>query len=155
MQLTLMTDYALRMLMYLAQHPDERCTIADIAAVHRISEAHLMKVTHRLSQGGWIITSRGRGGGIRLGAAPSAINVGKVVRSMEPGFALVECFSDDSSCLLTGRCQLSAVLEGALQSFLAHLDGCTLADLTVAPATASAAVRRRALPLAGPSSRRR
>ncbi len=129
MRLTTMTDYALRLLMYVAQQPDRLCTIAEIARVHGISEAHLMKVTHQLGLQGWIETVRGKGGGMRLARAPAHVNLGAVVRSIEPDFDLVECFATGSQCTLTGQCRLAGVLGGALQGFMAHLDGFTLADL--------------------------
>jgi len=129
MRLTLMTDYALRMLLFVAQHPGRLCTIAEIAQAHGISEAHLMKITHELARHGWLATVRGKGGGMRLAHPPEAIGLGAVVRSIEPDFAIVECFTPDSRCVLTGRCRLAGVLGGALDSFLAHLDGHTLADL--------------------------
>lgn len=129
MRLTKMTDYALRLLMYVAQQPERLCTIAEIAQAHGISEAHLMKVTHQLGLQGWVETVRGKGGGMRLAHAPQAINLGAVVRSIEPDFALVECFATGSQCTLTGQCRLTDVLGGALQGFMTHLDGFTLADL--------------------------
>lgn len=129
MRLTLMTDYALRLLMYVAEHEDRLCTISEIAEAHGISVSHLSKVTHQLGQQGWITTIRGKGGGMKLGRLPQEINLGAVVRGIEPDLALVECFSENSSCGLTGRCRLAAVLEGSLQAFLQHLDSYTLADL--------------------------
>ncbi len=133
MRLTVLCDYAMRLLMYVGQHPDRLCTISEIALAHDISEAHLMKVTHQLAQRGWIQTVRGKGGGMRLAHAPEAINLGKLVRSIEPDLDLVECFSSGSSCSLTGNCRLTGILEGALQRFLQHLDDFTLADLLPAP----------------------
>lgn len=124
-----MTDYALRLLMYVAGQPQRLCTIAEVAQAHGISEAHLMKVTHRLGLQGWIETVRGKGGGMRLAHAPRDISLGAVVRSIEPDFELVECFAAGSQCRLGGRCRLAGVLGGALQGFMAHLDGFTLADL--------------------------
>ncbi len=129
MRLTLMADYALRMLMYAAQRPERLCTIAEIAQAHEISETHLMKVTHRLALQGWIETVRGKGGGMRLAHDPRDINLGEVVRGIEPDFDLVECFASDGRCTLTGRCRLAGLLGGALGAFMAHLDGFTLADL--------------------------
>lgn len=129
MRLTLMTDYALRLLMHVARHPGRLCTIAEIAQAHAISEAHLMKVTHQLALRGWIVTVRGKGGGMRLAHAPRDINLGAVVRGIEPDFALVECFSTGNQCVLTGRCGLAEVLTGSLQAFMAYLDGFSLADL--------------------------
>lgn len=129
MRLTLMADYALRVLMYAAQRPERLCTIAEIAQAHEISETHLMKVTHRLALQGWIETVRGKGGGMRLAHDPRDINLGEVVRGIEPDFDLVECFASDGRCTLTGRCRLAGLLGGALGAFMAHLDGFTLADL--------------------------
>jgi Rrf2 family nitric oxide-sensitive transcriptional repressor len=129
MRLTLMTDYALRLLMHVAENPERLCTISEVAEVHGISESHLSKVTHQLGQQGWLITVRGKGGGMRLAREPKDINLGAVVRGIEPDLALVECLAEGSSCGLTGRCRLASVLEGALQAFLTHLDAYTLADL--------------------------
>ena len=134
MRLTTMTDYALRLLMYLAQHPDRLCTIAEAAEAHGISQAHL-KVTHHLGLLGWIETVRGKGGGMRLARPPHEIGVGEVVRDMEPDFQLVECFSGGAgTCAYTGRCALTGVLQSAMQDFLARLDSVTLADVVLPPA---------------------
>lgn len=129
MRLTTMTDYALRLLMYLAQQPDRLCTIAEAAQAHGISETHLMKVTHHLGLLGWIETVRGKGGGMRLAGRPEDINLGDVVRSVEPDFALVECFATGSTCTLTGHCGLALVIHDALQGFMRELDGHTLANV--------------------------
>lgn len=137
-----MTDYALRLLMYLAQHPERLCTIAEVATVHGISEAHLMKITHQLALAGWIETVRGKGGGMHLAAPPEAINLGGVVRSMESDFQLVECFGPANECSITRQCQLASVLQGALDGFMQHLDAHTLADLLPAKPAAAKTGRR-------------
>jgi len=129
MRLTTMTDYAMRLLMYLAHNPDRLCTIAEVAAAYGVSEAHLMKVTHQLGLAGFLETVRGKGGGMRLAAPPAAVNLGEVVRAIEPDFALVECFGNGNRCSLTEYCRLAGIFGGALEAFLSHLDGHTLADL--------------------------
>ena len=134
MRLTQLTDYAMRVLIHLGQQPDRVCTIAEVAARYGVSEAHLMKVTHQLGRAGWIATTRGKGGGMRLARAPQDIRIGEVVRSMEPDFFIVECFSAASSCSLTGSCRLTGVMDGALRQFVEHLDRHTLADLLPPPA---------------------
>ncbi|MDT3679076.1 MAG: Rrf2 family transcriptional regulator [Burkholderiaceae bacterium] len=129
MRLTMMTDYAMRLLMYVAQRPERLCTIAEVARAYDISEAHLMKVTHQLGLAGWIETVRGKGGGMRLAHRPEDINVGAVVRRMESDFQITECFGKTSNCSLTGTCGLTGVLNEALQAFLERLDSHTLADV--------------------------
>ena len=47
MRLTTMSDYAMRLLMYVGQHPERLCTISEVARAYDISEAHLMKITHQ------------------------------------------------------------------------------------------------------------
>ena len=59
MKLTAFTDYSLRVLMYLADVPEGRATIAEVAAFFDISEAHLVKVVHLLGRQG-ILRSRAR-----------------------------------------------------------------------------------------------
>lgn len=129
MRLTAMTDYSLRLLMYVGQHPERLCTIAEIAQVYGVSEAHLMKITHQLGLAGFIETVRGRGGGMRLARPAAEINLGEVVRAIEPDFAIVECFATGNVCSLTGHCRLTGVLHGSLMAFMANLDRYTLADI--------------------------
>jgi Rrf2 family nitric oxide-sensitive transcriptional repressor len=142
MRLTQWTDYALRVLMYCAIHQrrEHAPTIAEIAEVYGISRSHLMKIVMELAAKGWVSTTRGRGGGVRLLKAPEQIVVGEVVRQMEEDFTMVECFSaEGSSCLIDGRCKLKSVLHEALQAYMRVLDGVRLSDL-VAPGEALAKV---------------
>ena len=129
MRLARMTDYAIRLLMYVAQRPERLCTIAEVAAAYDISQTHLMKITNQLALGGWLQTTRGKGGGIRLARPASEILLGDVVRTMEPDFFIVECFSTGHSCMLHGSCELTGVMDGALRSFMEYLDSYTLADV--------------------------
>jgi Rrf2 family nitric oxide-sensitive transcriptional repressor len=129
MRLTTLTDYAMRLLMYIGQHPDRLCTISEIAHAYNISEPHLMKITHRLGQLGWITTVRGKNGGMRLAHPPGDMNLGSIIRDTESDFELVECFASKNSCTLNGQCRLTAIIDGALQDFLKYLDDYTLADI--------------------------
>ncbi|MDC8771262.1 RrF2 family transcriptional regulator [Roseateles albus] len=151
MRLTTMTDYALRMLIYLGQHPERLCTTAEIAQAYDISEAHLTKITHQLGLGGWITTVRGKGGGMRLALAPAEIMLGELVRAIEPDFYLVECLGQGNACGLTGRCRLTGIFNDALAAFLEQLDRYTLADLLSAP-NAGAAGPARAVMLGLPQT---
>lgn len=132
MRLTQWTDYALRVLMFCASHQERETapTIAEIAQVHGISRSHLMKIVMELSAKGWLSTTRGRGGGLRLVLEPSQIVLGEVIRQMEEDFVLVDCFSaEGKTCQIDGRCRLKGVLGKAMQAWMQVLDGVTLADL--------------------------
>lgn len=125
MRLTRYTDYALRVLMHLATHEGRPASISMIARSYGISQNHLMKVVHDLGKAGFIATTRGRGGGIKLARPASEIVVGAVVRHTEDGFDLVDC----ASCLIASACGLPRVLAEAITAFLAVLDRHTLDDL--------------------------
>jgi len=131
MRLTTFTDYALRVLLFLATAPEGRGRIADIASAYRISEHHLVKVVHHLGREGLLANTRGRGGGLRLARPASQINVGHVVRTAEEPSVLVECFAPGGNCAITGSCRLAGALQKAHDAFYEVLDGFTLEDLLV------------------------
>ncbi|WP_372660508.1 Rrf2 family transcriptional regulator [Hydrogenophaga sp.] len=137
MRLTSWTDYTLRVLMYCAacEGREQPVTITEIAEAHGISRSHLTKIVVNLSNQGWLSTTRGRGGGLRLQVPAEHIGLGDVVRQTETDFDMVECFDDGSNqCRLNPACHLKGVLQEALESYLRVLDGVTLADLVRAPA---------------------
>lgn len=130
MQLTQYTDYALRTLIYLAVS-DANVTITEISDRYHISRNHLVKVVHNLGKLGYITTTRGRQGGLKLAFPPEKINIGEVVRRTEPNFHLVECFdAQRNACVITPACRLMVTLDDAFRAFLAVLDQYTLADIT-------------------------
>jgi Rrf2 family nitric oxide-sensitive transcriptional repressor len=134
MRLTLHTDLALRLLMLLAIEPDQLHTIEEAARRYGVSRNHLMKVTQTLAQAGFIESTRGRNGGLRLARPAAAVSLGAVVRATEDGFDLVECFDPARNrCVLTPACGLRGPLDEALLAFLATLDRYSLADLVASP----------------------
>jgi Rrf2 family nitric oxide-sensitive transcriptional repressor len=110
-------------------------TISEISYAHRISRNHLMKIIHNLGKLGYIETMRGRGGGMRLVGRPEDMNVGQLVRQVEPDFAIVECFDPNrhDECVIASACRLQLILDKAVHAFLAVLDDNTLADLLQNP----------------------
>jgi len=129
MRLTSFTDFALRALMRLAGEPARTFATNEIAAEFGISRNHLAKVVRDLADNGFILTQRGAGGGFSLARSAQSITLGEVVRALEGGSALVECFREDGgACALTPRCRLKARLAAARESFMRELDKTTLAD---------------------------
>ena len=105
MQLTIFTDYGLRSLMYLAAQPDKLCSVREIAEHYGISRNHLVKVVHRLAQLGYITSSKGKGGGIRLACKPDELRLGDLVLALEPNMYLVECFNREANtCTVVSVC---------------------------------------------------
>lgn len=138
MRLTSFTDFGLRMLMRMASVPDRAFSTAEIAAEFGLSRHHLTKIVQRLAAGGILATRRG--GGAVLARPPAAIRLGEVVRLLEEGQALVDCFGPaPSTCTILGCCRLKARLRAAENAFLADLDRTTLADIALSPPARTAA----------------
>lgn len=125
MRLTRYSDYAMRVMLYLAARGDRPCSISEMAAAYGISQNHLMKVMNDLGRAGYVASTRGRNGGFRLARPAAEIVVGDLLRHTEDDLDLVDC----PRCVLSRGCGLSSVLDEALMAFLAVLDRYTLADL--------------------------
>lgn len=129
MQLTRFTDYGLRTLMYLAAHPHTLSSVKEISEYYNISRNHLVKVVHRLSQLGYIETSKGKGGGIKIIKESKDLRLGDLITCLEPNMDTVECFdADTNTCLITESCQLKHYLFEATQNFMCTMNKYTLAD---------------------------
>lgn len=132
MRLTQWTDFSLRVLLHCAAHEgrEQPTTISEIAQAHDISRSHLTKIVMTLAAEGYIDTSRGRGGGMRLKRPASSISVGEVVRMTETDFQQVECFNQETNrCPMDGACGLKHAFSRAIAAYLEVLDQVTLAAL--------------------------
>ena len=132
MYLTQHTDYGLRVLVYTAINDDTLVNIGTIAETYNISIRHLMIVVTSLVKGGFLVSVRGKGGGLRLADNPENINIGAVVRHLEPT-QVVECMGDNNECLITPSCRLTGIITGAIKAFINHLDQYSLQDLLDKP----------------------
>lgn len=138
MQLSLHTDYALRLLMLLAAEPDRLHTIEEVARRYRISRTHLMKIAMVLVEQGWVHSVRGRGGGLRLARPSAQITVGAVVRQTEERLLPLDCLGPTpSGCVVASGCRLKRVFGEAIGAFMAVLDGCTLEQVAGTPEMAN------------------
>lgn len=137
MRLTSFSDYALRLLIYAAEHPDRLITIEEAAIAYDISRSHLTKVANVLTRAGFLVAVRGRSGGLRMGRAADELTLGEVLRVTEPDFAGIECFGPDAGTGTTasaGRpARLDTAIADALTAFLSVMDSRTLAQLLESP----------------------
>ena len=134
MRLTSFTDYGLRMLMRMAGAPDRGFSTAELAEEFGLSRHHLTKIIQKLAQAGYVTTRRGGGGGAMLSRPAGEIRLGSIIRLLEEGQPLVECFAaSGGDCTIDGRCRLKARLRSAEAAFRAALDRSTLADIALRP----------------------
>lgn len=129
MQLTRFTDYGLRALIYVTAKNGQIASVKEISEQHGISRNHLVKVVHRLSQLGYIETTKGKGGGIKIAKDAEKLRLGDLIKQLEPNMNMVECFdAKTNTCRITGSCQLKHYLFEATQNFINTMNKYTLAD---------------------------
>jgi len=129
-QLSLHSDYALRVLIFLGTHPEQIVTTRQISDAYGISKHHLVRVVQTLGAYGYVEILPGRTGGVRLSLDPAKIRLGDVVRRTELNMDLVECFDPGTNtCPIIHSCGLKRLLMDALDAFVGSLNAYTLADI--------------------------
>ena len=128
MHLTRQTDYAYRILIYLAALPEGEITqMQQVCDYFDIARNHVSKIVMKLNKLGYVKAYRGKAGGMELGKKPEAINLGEILRAFEPSLNPVNC--SQPRCEFSPDCRLKNILNKAVQEFLGVLDDYTLADL--------------------------
>lgn len=130
MNITGFSDYALRVLIYLATNDGQKSSADQIAKAYDISFHHVAKAAQWLVREGYLNSERGRGGGITLRHSAQDINIGKVVKATETGTALVDCMkANGGTCCIRPACGLKFALAEAQNAFYNTLEKFTLADI--------------------------
>lgn len=130
MQLSKFTDYGFRALIYLANNRERLSTVEELAAELMASEHHIKKVIHKLAKTEYIISIKGRTGGLKLGLEPEDINLGDVLKVTEDNLNLIECFNKPDKCpFMAPGCKLKGISASALQRFIDEFSRYTLKDV--------------------------
>jgi Rrf2 family protein len=131
MRLTEQTRHALRVLAAMAvRHPD-MLRVSELSAATGITEFNIFKLLKVVTKTGFVHSTRGRNGGVRLAAAPAELSVGRLVRVLEPRFQVcgpaAAMAVPDPVAEIEGR--VDQVIGRGIGAFLAELDRVTIADL--------------------------
>lgn len=127
MQLNKFTDYALRILITIAQTRQAPYTIAELADCLYVPANHLVKIVHFMAKQHLIITTRGKGGGIRLNPDALGTRLGDLVKILQGEVNIVEC--NNPPCVLRSKCGLKSILNQAVDQFYLSLNAYTLGQV--------------------------
>ncbi len=97
MQLKMMTDYAIRILIYM-QTKGATVTRQEISAAMRITEGPLIMALRRLRDTGWIESSIGSEGGWRLAKAAENLSLLDLMKITEDTIRINRCLENDQFC---------------------------------------------------------
>ena len=128
MQLNIMTDYAIRMVLYLADC-DQTASGTEISETMTIPPSMITTMSPKLRKAGIITTQRGTNGGYRLAKDPQDISLSEIINVMEGTTRLNRCLEDDHHCS-RGEAETCPVRR-FYTSIQALLD-CTFREKTIA-----------------------
>lgn len=123
--------YALRMLLDLAEHPNDGfIALKDIAERQNISKKYLEQIVPILGKTDFLRTNRGFQGGYKLARTPDKYTVGEILRLTEGSLAPVACLEHEPiECERSGDCATLPVWQGLYRVVNEYLDGITLQDI--------------------------
>lgn len=128
MQFTRASDYAVRVLSYLANANGNISRSQSIAAATDIPESFLAKILGQLSRAGIVHSHRGARGGFSLAVDAEGLSLLDVVEAMEGPLHLNLCVTPEP-CVYTGGCPIQKAWENAETSLRDSLRSYKILDL--------------------------
>jgi Rrf2 family protein len=126
------TDYAFRVILYLAERSEgELANSQTIAEQQNIPAGFLQKIMHSLVKGELVKSYRGVDGGFALAKPAKEISLLDVIEVMEGPLDLQRCLKQDSSCSkgCDTKCSVHAALAVIQENFTQALDEVNFAKL--------------------------
>lgn len=124
MRLNQATDYAFRMVLYLAGLPEgTKITGAALAEKQNIPGRFLLKIMRSLTKAGIMKSYRGVEGGFALQRAPKDITLFDVIEAVEGQTELQRCLNDMDSCSrgCSNMCSIYAAFADIQRDLAARL----------------------------------
>jgi len=127
MPITRSTDIALRVLITLSA-ADQQLTVSKLAEKIGVPERYTGKMVQRLAGEGWLETSRGKGGGVRVSPTGRDVTPFDVIKVMGEGWPDIDC-TKPWCPLLDINCRLATMLADAEAAFMGSMRSVTMAQL--------------------------
>ena len=129
MQLTSTTDYAIRIVCYLAAQR-QMISTSELSQELSVPSSYIPKITKKLKQAGIIKACEGTNGGYMLAKKPEEYTAGEILRAAEGSLAPVSCIEDEpNACGHYEQCRTVKFWEGLWDVIIEYTDRFTLADL--------------------------
>jgi Rrf2 family protein len=120
MELSRVSDYAIRAVLYLTQEK-KPCKTIEIAEAMVIPKAYLSKVLQELARRDIVRLKAGVGGGVELIADPAELTVLRIIEAIEGRFAFNRCVYAPGECQLVNKCPLHKFWERAQDLFIENV----------------------------------
>ncbi len=122
--------YALRLMIDLAQNPDQYVTLKSISERQEISGKYLEQIISVLSRAGFVKSIRGSQGGYKLARRAEEYTVGMILRLIEGSLVPVACMEDEpNQCPRCDECVTLDLWKQLDDAINGVIDNIALSDL--------------------------
>lgn len=123
MHMTLEADYAVRIVEFLAMHP-EKIDAKTISEKTNVTLRFTLKILRTLVADGIVCSYKGAKGGYKLAQPPQEITLRRVIEAVEGPYMLSRCQGESYSCHRTD-CQLHSIYSEISKLVRDRLDSYT------------------------------
>jgi Rrf2 family protein len=127
--LTRNTDYAVRAILYMAEHGGELVSTADIDRDLKLPRPFMRKILQVLQKQGYLVSVKGYKGGFRLQRKPSAIHLIDLMHIFQGDISLSDCLFKKKICHCVATCPLRREVKSMEHVLLKKLKTITVADM--------------------------
>ena len=125
--------YALRLMVELANRPNDLIPLKEISDKQRISLKYLEQIVTPLAKAGLVSSVRGAQGGYRLARSAAEITSGEILRAVEGELTAIPCLASSVDCPHRGQCHTLDFWSGLNDLINKYVDGITLEQLRTMP----------------------
>jgi len=129
MKFSATTEYAIRILAFMAKDETTLYTSKDIFTHLKIPFRYLRRQMTNLAKSGLITSTQGKEGGYRIAKALQQISLLDIVNSVDSSQLEEQCFFGFGSCALTEKCAMHEKWAGIRKNTLNVLSTTTLQEL--------------------------
>lgn len=123
------TSYALTVLSFLADHPEEKFSAKKLNEILEIPWPYLRQLLTKLSKNNFISSTQGRNGGFQLQKPADQIFLAEIIDSVEGLNVLGTCIMGFKKCAFNHTCAMHEVWEETRKNILKVLNNTSLDQL--------------------------
>lgn len=125
------SDYAIRALLYVSQHPKKIFSAQELTRALNMPRALLRSVLQKLSRGGYLDSARGKDGGFSLRVNAASIKISEIIMLFQGSIEINECTLKKKICPNLKNCVLRRKIKDIEELVISKLSNITIGSLVI------------------------